>query len=128
MLAPHGSALRRLVVTSLLSFLSPSPGNFGSILSTKERPTGNYPVTTATLNLLLKLIQGISVAKVTNIQPINFLDLAACNLFVMREIFTGFHKWRYVRVKDREEIGECERGPLGLTSLLDKKKMNHLIN
>ncbi|XP_067051394.1 nucleoporin NUP188-like isoform X1 [Acropora muricata] len=88
-----------------IDFLSPSPGNFGSILSTKERPTGNYPVTTATLNLLLKLIQGISVAKVTNIQPINFLDLAACNLFVMREIFTGFHKWRYVRVKDREEIG-----------------------
>ncbi|XP_074626303.1 nucleoporin NUP188-like isoform X2 [Acropora palmata] len=88
-----------------IDFLSPSAGNFGSILSTKERPTGNYPVTTATLNLLLKLIQGISVAKVTNIQPINFLDLAACNLFVMREIFTGFHKWRYVRVKDREEIG-----------------------
>ena len=79
----------------------------------------------ATLNLLLKLIQGISLAKVTSIQPINFLDLAACNLFVMREIFTGFHKWRYARVKDREEIGECERGSIRfhcVISLLDREK------
>ena len=67
---------------------------------------GCYPVTMATLNLLLKLIQGISVAEDSDSQPINFLDLAACIVFVIREIFTGFHKWRYAGVKDREEIGE----------------------
>ncbi|XP_068699835.1 nucleoporin NUP188-like isoform X3 [Montipora foliosa] len=88
-----------------VEFLSTAPGNFGSLLSTKERPMGCYPVTMATLNLLLKLIQGISVAEDSDSQPINFLDLAACIVFVIREIFTGFHKWRYAGVKDREEIG-----------------------
>ena len=59
----------------------------------------------ATLNLLLRLIHGINVAKDTDSQPISFLDLAACLVFVMREVFTGFHKWRFTGLKDREEIG-----------------------
>lgn len=88
-----------------LRFLSTAPGNFGAILSTKERPVGYYPVTMATLNLLLRLIHGINVAKDTDSQPISFLDLAACLVFVMREVFTGFHKWRFTGLKDREEIG-----------------------
>lgn len=82
-----------------------APGNFGSILSTKERPVGYYPVTMAMLNLLLKLIHGISIAENIESQPISFLDLAACLVFVMREVFTGFHKWRFAGLKDREEIG-----------------------
>ncbi|XP_078374534.1 nucleoporin NUP188-like isoform X2 [Oculina patagonica] len=84
-----------------------APGNFGAILSNKERPVGYYPVTMATLNLLLRLIHGINVAKETDdSQPISFLDLAACLVFVMREVFTGFHKWRFTGLKDREEIGK----------------------
>ena len=89
----------------LLSFLSAAPGNFGAILSTKERPVGYYPVTMETLNLLLRLIHGISIAEDADDQPISFLDLAACLVFVMREVFTGFHKWRFTGLKDREEIG-----------------------
>jgi len=89
-----------------VEFLSTAPGNFGAILSTKERPVGYYPVTMETLNLLLKLIHGISVAEDTDDQPISFLDLAACLVFVMREVFTGFHKWRFTGLKDREEIGK----------------------
>ena len=89
----------------LLSFLSTAPGNFGAILSTKERPVGYYPVTMETLNLLLKLIHGISITEDADDQPISFVDLAACLVFVMREVFTGFHKWRFTGLKDREEIG-----------------------
>ncbi|KAJ7394471.1 hypothetical protein OS493_000282 [Desmophyllum pertusum] len=89
-----------------VEFLSTAPGNFGAILSTKERPVGYYPVTMATLNLLLRLIQGISIAEDTDGQPISFLDLAACLMFVMREVFTGFHKWRFTGLKDREELGK----------------------
>ena len=66
---------------------------------------GHYHVTMATLNLLLRLIHGISLAEDSDSQPISFLDLAACLVFVMREVFTGFHKWRFAGLKDREEIG-----------------------
>lgn len=89
-----------------VEFLSTAPGNFGAILSTKERPVGYYPVTMETLNLLLRLIHGISAAEDADDQPISFLDLAACLVFVMREVFTGFHKWRFTGLKDREEIGK----------------------
>lgn len=99
------TAWRHSLFIIVLRFLSTAPGNFGAILSTKERPVGYYPVTMETLNLLLKLIHGISVAEDTDDQPISFLDLAACLVFVMREVFTGFHKWRFTGLKDREEIG-----------------------
>ena len=66
---------------------------------------GYYPVTMGTLNLLLRLIHGIGIAKDADTQAVSFLDLAACLVFVMREVFAGFHKWRFTAVKDREEIG-----------------------
>ena len=59
----------------------------------------------ATLNLLLRLIHGIGIAKDADTQAVSFLDLAASLVFVMREVFAGFHKWRFTAVKDREEIG-----------------------
>lgn len=72
----------------------------------------------ATLNLLLRLIHGINVAKETDdSQPISFLDLAACLVFVMREVFTGFHKWRFTGLKDREEIGMLDVGQSGFTCM-----------
>ena len=59
----------------------------------------------ATLNLLLRLIHGIGIAKDADTQAVSFLDLAASLVFVMREVFAGFHKWRFTAVKDRYEIG-----------------------
>lgn len=91
---------------SRIDFLSTAPGNFGLILNTKERPMGYYPVTMGTLNLLLRLIHGIGIAKDADTQTVSFLDLAAGLVFVMREVFAGFHKWRFAAVKDREEIGK----------------------
>lgn len=90
----------------LFRFLGTAPGNFGAILSTKERPIGYYPVTMATLNFLLKLIHGMSNAEETGNQAISIVELAACLVFIMREVFTGFYKWRFSSLRDREEIGK----------------------
>ncbi|XP_048580591.1 nucleoporin NUP188 isoform X2 [Nematostella vectensis] len=81
-------------------------GNLGAILNAREQPSGHFPVTVATLHLCLQLVCGIGQAHEDVEQPVNFLDLAACVVFVIREVFTGFHKWRFTDVKDREEIGE----------------------
>ncbi|CAH3134960.1 unnamed protein product [Pocillopora meandrina] len=89
-----------------VEFLGTAPGNFGAILSTKERPIGYYPVTMATLNFLLKLIHGMSNAEETGNQAISIVELAACLVFIMREVFTGFYKWRFGSLRDREEIGK----------------------
>ncbi|XP_022809524.1 nucleoporin NUP188 homolog isoform X2 [Stylophora pistillata] len=89
-----------------VEFLGTAPGNFGAILSTKERLIGYYPVTMSTLNLLLKLIHGMGIVEETGSQPISVLDLAACLVFIMREVFTEFYKWRFGSLRDREEIGK----------------------
>lgn len=90
----------------MFRFLGTAPGNFGAILSTKERPIGYYPVTMATLNFLLKLIHGMSNAEETGNQAISIVELAAGLVFIMREVFTGFYKWRFGSLRDREEIGK----------------------
>ncbi|KAK3743945.1 hypothetical protein QZH41_020284 [Actinostola sp. cb2023] len=81
-------------------------GNLGVILSTREQPTGYFPVTMATLRLFLQLLCGIGQDHKQTQQPVNFLDLAACLVFVLREVFTGFYKWRFTAMKYREEIGQ----------------------
>ncbi|RMX38057.1 hypothetical protein pdam_00003086 [Pocillopora damicornis] len=89
-----------------VEFLGTAPGNFGAILSTKERPIGYYPVTMATLDFLLKLIHGMSNAEESGNRAISIIELAACLVFIMREVFTGFYKWRFGSLRDREEIGK----------------------
>ena len=32
-------------------------------------------------------------------------EVFACVVFVMKEIFSGFHNWRYRSLHDRDEIG-----------------------
>ena len=81
---------------------------------------GYYPVTMAMLNLLLRLIHGIGIAKDADTQAVSFLDLAACLVFVMREVFAGFHKWRFAAVKDREEIGAVLSFHFGIRSFRPK--------
>lgn len=82
---------------------------------------GHYPVTIATQKLFLQLFHGIGHAQERAEQPVNFLDLAACLLFVLREVFTGFHNWRFVVPKDKEEIGKHN---IGFTGLMNK--LSHL--
>ena len=86
--------------------MSIEAGNFGVILNYKERPIGSYPVTIATLRLFLQLLQGIGFLQEREEQQVNFLDLSACEVFILREVFSGFHKWRFTKIEDREQIGE----------------------
>lgn len=80
-------------------------GNFGVILNYKERTIGCYHVTIATLELFLQLLRGIGFLQEKEEQPVNFLNLAACEVFILREVFSGFHKWRFARMEYKEQIG-----------------------
>ena len=65
-----------------------------------ERPRGIYPVSMAMLELLLTITTS---SDTTDSQ-------LACVVFVMREMFAGYHKWRYRSISQREEIGTCGAG------------------
>lgn len=91
---------------NLCRTLSIEGGNFGVILNYKERPIGYYPVTIATLELFLQLLRGIGYLQEREEQPVNFLNLAACEIFILREVFSSFHKWRFTRMEYKEKIGE----------------------
>ncbi|XP_065842471.1 nucleoporin NUP188-like isoform X2 [Oscarella lobularis] len=74
-----------------------SPGNFGHVLRVKERPTGSFRVTVATLEMI-----GAMIRHADELGG----DLAASIVFVVHEIFATFHKWRYVDGTERKRIGE----------------------
>ena len=77
-----------------------SSGFYGNLLAREECTRGTYPVTLATLQLIANAIQPLHKGKNAN-------ALNACVLFVTREIFPMFHKWRYYQAGMREKIGEC---------------------
>lgn len=87
-----------------------SPSNFGHTLSIKERPCGQYPITVATLDLLATLVKGLRKGPVSQPDDEKCLDkcpvdLVASVLFVVHDIFSSFHRWRYVDIKDRDVLG-----------------------
>ena len=72
-----------------------APGHYGQLLNVWERPRGIYPVSMAMLELLLTMTTSSDTTD----------NQLACVVFVMREMFAGYHKWRYRSVSHREEIG-----------------------
>ena len=78
------------------------PGHFGLVLA-RERSRGHYPVTLATLDIIKEFLPGMCCAEATNGSKIN--DFVACIVFVCREIFTGYQKWFYNNLKEKQEIG-----------------------
>ncbi|XP_071948123.1 nucleoporin NUP188-like [Antedon mediterranea] len=77
-------------------------GHYGNLLHRHEQPSGVYPVTLAYLNLLNQLVMGLS----SNVDIAVGQDLLASVVFMQRDIFTVFHKWRYNTFSDRETIGQ----------------------
>ena len=75
-----------------------APGHYGQLLNVWERPRGIYPVSMAMLELLLTMTTPSDTPATTD-------DQLACVVFVMREMFAGYHKWRYRSVTQREEMG-----------------------
>ena len=57
-----------------------------------------YPVSMAMLDLL------VGGAPPSDSAAAN--DHLACVVFVMREMFAGFHKWRYRNTRDKDQIGQ----------------------
>ncbi|XP_002740406.1 nucleoporin NUP188-like, partial [Saccoglossus kowalevskii] len=78
------------------------PGNYGNLLGNQERQVGQYPVTKEFLCLLSTLIKGLFSKQSVEISQ----DVLACVIFVQWEIFASFHKWRYMDITEREEIGK----------------------
>ncbi|XP_019619082.1 PREDICTED: LOW QUALITY PROTEIN: nucleoporin NUP188 homolog [Branchiostoma belcheri] len=70
-------------------------GNYGNLLMSLERPSGYYPVTIATLKLLLALAKGLQFQE----------GIIPAVVFVLKEVFASFYKWNYSNLKDRQEIG-----------------------
>jgi nuclear pore complex protein Nup188 len=116
---PHTSA------ASLSQGMDVSPSNFGHILSIRERPSGQYPIALATLDLLATLVKGLA----PSVDDDNCLeecpiDLVASVLFVVNDMFSSFHRWRYVDIKDRDILGHMslEIFQLALTHGKPKQK------
>ncbi|XP_033122077.1 nucleoporin NUP188 homolog [Anneissia japonica] len=79
------------------------PGHYGNLLHRHEQPSGVYPVTLSCLNLLHQLVKGLSSV---NVDVAVSQDLLAIVVFMQREVFTVFHKWRCNVFSDRETIGQ----------------------
>ena len=77
-------------------------GSYGSILAGFECTQGFYPVTTAFLNFLTTFISPFSQDGKEN-------ELMAPILFLLREIFPVFQKWRFYQARDMESIGKCDQ-------------------
>lgn len=76
-----------------------TPGHYGQLMNSWERPRGIYPVSMAMLDLLLS---GFPPAGC----PASG-DALACVVLVMREMFAGSHSWRYRHSANRDQIGGC---------------------
>ncbi|XP_048244998.1 nucleoporin NUP188-like [Haliotis rufescens] len=75
-----------------------SSGLYGTILASTEATQGRYPLTLAVLGFLTELIEPLSKAeREEELQPVM--------MYVLREIFPVYHKWRYYDITRRETIG-----------------------
>ncbi|XP_074655526.1 nucleoporin NUP188-like [Tubulanus polymorphus] len=76
-----------------------NPGTFGRLLSSYEIPLGTYPVTLSFLDLVANLVQPLAKENMGN-------TLLSSALFIVREIFPVFQKWRYYHIGRRETLGQ----------------------
>lgn len=84
------------------SSVTVDPGHFGNLMS-RERSHGFYPITIATLDLLKELVAIVSPGEINGGFGID--DFVACVVFACRDVFTGYQKWHYVDLKEKQEIG-----------------------
>ena len=78
--------------------LSVAPGHYGQLLNVWERPRGMYPVSMAMLDLLLGMSRQGGGSLSTN-------EMLACVVYVMKEMLSTSHSWRYRQPTSRDEIG-----------------------
>ncbi|XP_041368362.1 nucleoporin NUP188-like [Gigantopelta aegis] len=86
-------------LSEVLSGRSLSSGYCGSILASTECTQGRYPLTMAFLDMVSQLVQPLSkLGREEELQP--------SVLYILREVFPVYHKWRYYDMMRRESIGQ----------------------
>ncbi|XP_072045504.1 LOW QUALITY PROTEIN: nucleoporin NUP188-like [Amphiura filiformis] len=79
------------------------PADYGKILCQHEMTCGSYPVTLEFLKLVKALLKGLAGE---NVSLATSQDLLACVIFVQKEIFANFQKWRYANFTHMEQVGQ----------------------
>ncbi|XP_005100205.2 nucleoporin NUP188 homolog [Aplysia californica] len=109
----HTQVSHHLKQTGLLPFLTENiddfsevlsgdgvnQGLYGCLLATTECPQGTYLVTLSVLDLVSQLV--VSFSKEGRER-----EHTASVLYILREVFPRFHKWRYVDITQRKLIGQ----------------------
>ncbi|XP_028393540.1 nucleoporin NUP188 homolog isoform X2 [Dendronephthya gigantea] len=107
----------------VISSVTVDPGHFGHFMS-RERSHGFFPITIATLDLMKELVAIVSPAETKGGSGID--DFVACVVFACRDVFTGYQKWHYGDLKEKQEIGlkclEIFHGILNLKESRTKMK------
>lgn len=75
-------------------------GCYGNMLFGVECIEGSYPITTAVLEFILNIIEPFFKDSMES-------ELMASFMYILREIFPVFQKWRFYKLKTRELIGKC---------------------
>ncbi|XP_056009987.1 nucleoporin NUP188-like [Ostrea edulis] len=85
-------------IAEILSGQGLMAGCYGNMLFGVECIEGLYPITTAILEFISNLIQPFFQESMEN-------ELMASIMYILREIFPVFQKWRFYKLKTRELIG-----------------------
>ncbi|WAR31430.1 NU188-like protein [Mya arenaria] len=86
-------------MAELLSGKGVSRGLYGSLLAGSEVPHGNFLLTEALLDFISELV--LPLYKVGRED-----QLQACMVYILREVFPAFQKWRYLGNTRKEIIGQ----------------------
>ncbi|XP_053381028.1 nucleoporin NUP188-like isoform X2 [Mercenaria mercenaria] len=85
-------------MTEVLSGRGLSPGLYGGLLAGFEVPQGEYQLTVAFLEFISELVMPLyNIGQENQLQPVV--------MYILREIFPGFQKWRYYNSTRKELIG-----------------------
>lgn len=77
-------------------------GCYGNMLFGVECIEGSYPITTAVLEFISNVIKPFFKDSMES-------ELMASFMYILREIFPVFQKWRFYKLKTRELIGKCRK-------------------
>ena len=77
--------------------LQTSPGYYGLLLNNWERAHGTYPVTMATLRLLLNTLLSHDYHMIPE-------DMVASTVYIMQAVFVSSHNWRYKNQTHRDRF------------------------
>ncbi|CAB4003098.1 Hypothetical predicted protein, partial [Paramuricea clavata] len=103
----------------VMSSVTIESGHFGMLMA-RERSHGFYPVTIATLDLIKELVAIVLPTETNGGSRIN--DFIACVVFVCRDVFTGYQKWYYGDLREKQEIGlKCLEIFHGILSLKESQ-------